>query len=36
MAPNFEDKSIVMTEQGGIATVAFKAIYRTIDSIAKL
>jgi hypothetical protein len=36
MAPNFGDRSIVMIEQGVIATAAFDAINRTIDSIAKL
>jgi hypothetical protein len=35
MAPNFGDRSIVMIEQGVIATAAFDAINRTIDSIAK-
>jgi hypothetical protein len=36
MAPNFGDRSIVMIEQGVIATAAFDALNKTIDSIAKL
>ena len=36
MAPNFGDRSIVIIEQGVIATAAFDALNRTIDSIAKL
>ena len=36
MAPNFGDRSIVMIEQGVIATAAFDVLNRMIDSIAKL
>ena len=36
MALNFGDKSKVIIEQGVIATAAFNALNRTIDSIAKL
>jgi hypothetical protein len=36
MAPNFEDRSIVMIEQGVIAIAAFDTLNRTIDSTAKL
>jgi hypothetical protein len=36
MAPNSGDRSIVMIEQGVIAKVAFDALNRTIDRIAKL
>jgi len=36
MAPNFGNRLIVMIEQGVIATAAFDALNRTIDSIAKL
>jgi hypothetical protein len=35
-APNSGDKPKVMIEQGGIATTAFDALNRMIDSIAKL
>ena len=36
MAPNSEDRSIVMIKQGVIAIAAFDTFNRTIDSIAKL
>ena len=36
MAPKLGDRPIVMIEQGIIATAAFDALNRTIDSIAKL
>jgi hypothetical protein len=36
MAPNFTDRSIVIIEQGLIATAAFDVLNRIIDSIAKL
>jgi len=36
MAPISRDRSIVIIEQGVIAIVAFDALSRTIDSIAKL
>jgi len=35
-APNSGDRSIVMIEQGVIATAAFDTLNRVIDSIAKL
>ena len=36
MAPNFGDRSIVIIKQGVIAIVAFDALNKMIDSIAKL
>jgi hypothetical protein len=36
MTPNFEDRLIVIIEQGVIATAAFNTINRRVDSIAKL
>jgi hypothetical protein len=35
-APNSGDRSIVMIQQGVIATAAFDALNKTIDSTAKL